>query len=145
MSLQRIRGEEVEVILIVDGQTVGTLTAVKSFEFSYQLEIKAEGYLGEKTDRKDSVFKGIKGKMAVQLESKDVFNVIQKIIDKAQRRTPGTVINIKAALNFPNGDRVRVIIPRCEFGEIPINFAGRTEYGETSFDFEASNAQTIST
>ncbi len=145
MALQRIRGEEVEVVLLVDGVTQGTITAIKSFEMSYQLEIKSEGYLGEKTDRKDSVFKGIKGKLAVNLESKEIFTVIQKIVDKAQRRVPGTVINIKAALNFPNGDRVRIIIPAAEFGEIPLNFAGRTEYGETSFDFEAANARTIST
>lgn len=141
---QRIKGQEVQAILIVDGQPQATITAIKSFEMAYQLEIKKEGYLGETTDRRDSIFNGISGSMEAHLETKDVFTLFQSIVDKARRRTPGTTINVKATLNFPNGDRVRVIIPNCEFGELPVNFGSRADYGTTTFTFEATEAQTIS-
>jgi len=141
---QRIKGQEVVVVMVVAGQPQVELTAIKSFEMKYELEIKKEGYLGETSDRRDSLFNGITGSMEVHLETKAIFTTIAAIVDKARRRTPGTIINIKATLNFPNGDRVRVIIPNCEFGEIPINFGSRTDYGTTTFSFEAQDAQTIS-
>lgn len=141
---QRIKGQEVIVILVVNGQPQAEITAIKSFEMTYQLEIKKEGYLGETTDRRDSIFNGIGGSMEVHLETKAIFTTFNAIVDKARRRTPGVVINIKTTLNFPNGDRVRVIIPNVEFGELPVNFGSRADYGTTTFTFEAQDAQAIS-
>jgi hypothetical protein len=66
-----------------------------------------------------------------------------RIVDKARRRTPGTKINVKATLNFPNGERPRVVIPDVEFGELPLNFGSRSDYGAVTLDFEASEAQVI--
>ena len=71
-------------------------------------------------------------------------NNISKILDRAKRRTPGAIVNIKATLNFPNGDRPRVIINDVFFGELPINFGGRGDYGTFSVTFAASDANVIS-
>ena len=127
---QRIKGQEVEAILIVNGVPQTNITAIKSFEFAFQLEIQSEGYLGETTDRKDSVFKGIRGSMEMHLESQAVFELIRAIVDKARRREPGTRINLKATLNFPNGDRPRVIIPDCEFGEHQLLFGRELHHAD---------------
>lgn len=141
---QRIKGQEVQVLLVQNGVPLDSITAIRDFEFNYQLEIKSEGYLGETANRKDTVYNGIAGKMSMHFESKSVFTLFQSIVDTARRRTPGTKINIKATLAFPNGDRVRVIIPDAQFGEIPVSFGGRTEYGMASLTYEAVEAQTIS-
>lgn len=141
---QRIKGQEVEVLVIAQGVVQSTLTAVKSFSFTFQQEIKAEGYLGETTNRKDAIFNGIAGEMEYNFTDRDIFTLIGTITDKAQRRTAGIVINVKATMNFPDGTRARVIIPDVEFGEIPVNFASRSDYGAVRMPFEAANARVIS-
>ena len=142
---QRIKGQETEIILIVNSIPIDTLTEVKSCDFSYDLETMSEGYLGETTDRKDSVFKGISGKMQIHLSNPSVFEVIAACVDKARRRTPGTRINVKATFNWPSGRRARVVIPDVEFGAFPINNGGRAEYVTVDVSFVASEARTIVT
>lgn len=138
---QRIKGQEVEAILIVDGTPQTTITDIKSCEISFQLDILSEGYLGETTDRKDSVFKGVRGSMELHFENADVFKLFKAVVDKARRRTPGTKINLKGTFNFPNGDRPRLVMPDVEFGAIPISFGSRADYGSVKLEFEASEAQ----
>jgi hypothetical protein len=140
---QRIKGQEVETILVLNGTPQSTITDIKSFEFTFDLDIMSEGYLGETTDRKDAVFKGISGNMELHFENADVFKLFTAIVDKARRRTPGTKINIKATLNFPNGNRPKVMIPDVEFGAIPVSFGSRTDYGSIKLDFQAAEAQVL--
>jgi hypothetical protein len=135
----RIKGQEVEVSLIVDGTVADTTTDIRSFEFAYKLESKEEGYLGEKTNRYDEIFNGMRGRIEFHYENQDVFDIIKSIVDRAKRRTPGTQINIKATLNFPNGDKPRVLISDAFFGEIPLNFGSRGDYGTVGIDFQASD------
>lgn len=139
MSDQRIKGQEVEVLLLVDGKVQDTITDVRSFEVAAKLEIKEEGYLGEKTNRYDEIFNGVRGRVEFHFENADVFKLLKSIIDRAKRRTPGTQINVKATLNFPNGERPRVVISNVFFGEIPINFAGRGDYGTLGLEFQAED------
>lgn len=141
---QRIKGQEVELLLVVNDVAQTTINTVRSFEFAFQNEILKEGYLGETTDRRDSLFRGVRGRMELHLENADIFTFFKAVVDKSRRRTPGTKINVKATLNFPNGQKVRVMIPDVEFGELPVNFGSRSDYGTTSLDFEASEANTIS-
>ena len=143
MSDPRIRGQEVEVLLLVDGTIQDTITDVRSFEVAAKLEIQEEGYLGEKTNRYDEIFKGIRGRMEMHFENKDILTLMKSIINRAKRRTPGTQINVKATLNFPNGDRPRVLINNAFFGEIPLNFASRSDYGTASLEFQAEDLSII--
>ncbi len=138
---KRIRGQEVELLLVVNGAPKSNITTVRSFEVTLQTEIASEGYLGETTERKDSIFKGVAGKIEMHFDNQEVLKVFQTVVDKARRRTPGTKINIKATLNFDNGQRPRVLIPDVEFGPMPLNFGSRTDYGTASLDFEASDMQ----
>ena len=140
MPGKRIRGQEVSVALVQDGVTLDTLTAVKSFEFTYQQEIKNEGYLGETSERVDSIYKAIKGQLEIHTSDKAGFVLAQALVEKAARRTPNMKINIKCTFSYANGDRVKCTIPDVEFGDIPFNSANRTDYVSTRLDFAASEA-----
>lgn len=137
---QRIKGQEVELLLSVNNVPLTSTTDIRSFEVTFQQEIMSEGYLGETTNRKDAIFNGISGSMELHIENRDFFNLFTAIVDKARRRTPGTRINLKATLNFPNGDRPRLFVPDLEFGELPLNFGSRSDYGTINLTFEASEA-----
>ncbi len=56
---QRIKGQEIEVRLIVDGVLQSTLTDIRSFEVTPKLEKLEEQYLGETTMRYDEIFNGL--------------------------------------------------------------------------------------
>lgn len=143
MADQRIKGQEIEILLIVGGVVQDTITDIRSFEVAAKLAMTEEGYLGEKTNRYDEVFNGMRGRIELHFENKDVFDLLTSIVDRAKRRTPGTKINVKATLNFPNGDRPRFLISDVSFGEIPFNFAGRSEYGTMGLEFQAEDFDVI--
>lgn len=143
MADQRIKGQEVEVLLVVNNIVQATITDVRSAEFAAKFDILQEGYLGETTDRYDEIYKGMRGTLEFHFENEDVFTLLQSIVDRARRRTPGTLINIKAALNFPNGQRPRIIVRDTHFGEIPFNFGDRAAYGSMKLDFGASDFSRI--
>lgn len=140
---QRIKGQEVSVLLIIDGTQADTITDIKSFEVTFMTEILTEGYLGETTNRKDEIFNGVSGRMELNFENQDIFALFTSVIDRARRRTPGTVINVKAALNFPNGERPKIYINDVSFGPMPMNFGSRSDYGSVTLDFEAPDARIV--
>ena len=135
---QRIRGEDVTVILLVNGQPKTTVSAVKSFDVEFQQDILSEGYLGEHFERKDDVFKGISGKLEYHVESVDTVDVIKAIVDRARRKTPAVQFNIKASLQWPDGTRRRLTIIDAYFSGPGLSFGSRADYGSTPLNFEAS-------
>lgn len=145
MAAQRILGQQVSLIIIQDSAPLQELDCIRSFSFTYELEMKDEGYLGETTNRKDSVFKGVKLDMELHTNNKRIFQFIQSAVDKARRRVPGTRINIKATLTYSNGDLARVTFPDVEFGDIPVNVGSRTEYVTVKLDGACSEARAVLT
>lgn len=139
-TAQRIKGQEVALDIIVDGVVMGSIGPASSFEAEFMMDILSEGYIGETTERKDSIFKGVKGSASLHMNDAQTFTLIQTAVDKARRRTPGVAINAKAAMRFPNGQVVRVLFPALEFGAMPVDFGSREDYGELKLEWECSEA-----
>lgn len=125
--------------ILVNGVQQAALTDIRSFEVAAQFDILREGYLGETVDRRDEIYRGARGRITLHFESEDIFNFTIALINRAARREPDTKINIRATLNFPNGDTPAVLLADCFFGEQPITFGSRSDYGELTLDFETSN------
>lgn len=142
MSL-RIKGQEISLLLIINGVVAQTVTNIKSANVNFQTEVLKEGYLGQTTDQRDSIFHGISGDLEIHNDNSGIFGVVAAIVDKARRRTPGTVINVQMRFAYPNGQRALVIIPDVEFGEIPISIGSRSDYVSFKLPFEAAEAQVI--
>jgi hypothetical protein len=137
----RIKGQEVQVLVVENNQPLTTLADVRSFESEEMLEIIREGYLGETTDRRDMVYRGFSGRMELHLENSAYLQFRQRMVDKARRRTTGTRVNIKATLNFPGGNRVRLLLKDVSFGAMPLTVGNRTEYVTVSLTFEGESTQ----
>jgi hypothetical protein len=140
---QRIKGQEVSITVVEGGSPLQTINDIRSFSVAGMLETQTEGYLGETTDRRDEIYRGFRGDIELHFENRDVLDLIRRIIDRARRREPGIVINIKATLVFPNGQRVRVLMKDVFFGEIPIAFGDRSAYGTVSMSFEGNDFSVI--
>lgn len=136
MPQQRIKGQEVSILVVTDGVLEAELTDIRNFEYESQLEIKSMGYLGEKGNRKDDVFNGVKGSFEMHLHAQDWWAFKQKIIDRAQRKTPDTIFNISGVFAFPNGETPTVTLPDVKFGPIPTNVPERGDYVNVKLEFE---------
>jgi hypothetical protein len=130
----RIKGQEVTIIFTRGGSLEDTLTNTKDFEFEPKLEIKEQGFLGEKTNRHDDIFNGAKFTGTIQLTTQDWFKYQKAIIDRATRRTPDVVFNITAVMEFPNGDTPTVMLPDVKFGPQPGGIRSRGDYVEVKIE-----------
>lgn len=139
MPTQRIKGQEVSIIITRDGNPEQELVDIKSCEFTAEFEIKDEGYLGEKTNRKDEVFNGVKGSLELHIHSGDIFDFMQAVKDRAQRNTPDLVFNIAGIFAFPSGELRTATIPDVKFGAIPISTNARGDYTSVKLEFASED------
>lgn len=143
MPSYRLRGQEVSVQVVKDGALLADINDVKSFEVEFQLEVMSEGYVGEFTDRRDDIFKGITGKIELHIENGAPFDLINEIVLRAQRRVAAAQFNVQASVSLANGQRKRLIINDLFFGSVPLNVASRTDYVTYSLSFEAGEGKFI--
>ena len=72
-----------------------------------------------------------------------VFDLMQSIQDRAERREPGTQIVILAVLNYPSGEQRQVVMKDAFFDSIPLNFGSRGDYGSVSLNFKGADVSVL--
>lgn len=140
MADKRIRGQETSLLIVRDGALERSLTNVRNFSFAHMLEIQSQGYLGEKSERKDEIYKGVKGSFELHLHNQEFIPFEQAILDRAARNTPDVIFNVTSVLSFPNGQTPTYVFADIKFGEIPHDFPDRAEYMSMKIDFECEVA-----
>jgi hypothetical protein len=137
----RIRGQETATSFAINNVPQISTRDIRSLELAFKFETQSEGYLGETTERKDSIFKGISGKEEFHFENNSIFGIVQSFLSLATRRVPGIQINTKTTINFATGAPTRMIVPNIYAGEIPFSFSDRASFVTVSFPFEAETIQ----
>jgi hypothetical protein len=141
MPSYRVRGQEVSVQVVQNGKIVAELTDVKSFDVEFQLDVMTEGYLGEFTDRRDDMFKGVSGKIEFHIENNAPFDFINAIVQRSQSRVKGTQFNVQSTINLPNGQVKRLLVNDIFFSSIPVNVGSRSDYVTYSLPYEAAEGK----
>jgi hypothetical protein len=141
MPSYRVRGQEVSVQVVQNGKIVAELTDVKSFDVEFQLDVMTEGYLGEFTDRRDDMFKGVSGKIEFHVENNAPFDFINAIVQRSQSRVKGTQFNVQSTINLPNGQVKRLLVNDIFFSSIPVNVGSRSDYVTYSLPYEAAEGK----
>jgi hypothetical protein len=139
VTAQRVKGQEVAVLITTDGNLEDTLVDIQNCEVEAEFEIKSQGYLGEKSNRKDEIYNGCKFKMDLHLHKQDWFIFQKRIKDRAQRVTPDTVFNITGVFAFPTGETPTLLIPDAHFGAQPLNISSRGDYVKVTVQGEAED------
>lgn len=137
---QRIKGQEVAILLTRDNNLEDTLTDIMNFNLEYEYEVKSQGYLGEKGERKDFILKGVKFDLELHVHTQDYIPFAEAVRKKATREAPDVIFNITAVLSFPNGETPTYTIPDVVFGPMPLNIGGRGEYVKIKIEGEAETA-----
>ena len=141
MPSYRVRGQEVSVQVVQNGKIVAELTDVKSFDVEFEMDVMKEGYLGEFTDRRDDMFKGISGKIEFHIENNAPFDFINAIVQRSQSRVKGTQFNVQSTINLPNGQVKRLLVNDIFFSNVPVNVSGRSDYVTYSLPYEAAEGK----
>lgn len=134
----RLRGQEVEVRVILNGVPESNITAIATFEETFKLEKKEDGFLGETTNRYDHIFNGIDGKLEFQVNTNDWITFQNAIQSQARRKTPTTKIDLVRTDYYASGQTTIITYSDCKFGPQPTSVAGRGEFVKVSMDFSCS-------
>jgi hypothetical protein len=146
MSDPRILGQNVSLIIVENNEPLQSIRDVRNFELTSMLDILTEGYLGEKSDRRDSVYRGWSARMEFHFENRQILDFVRRVIDRARRRdaeSGNLVINIQATLNFPNGDRPIVLLRDAFFGPFPMSFASRGDFGAVTMEAQGEDYSVV--
>ena len=127
---QRVKGLEVNLTTTQDGDLQDTLVDVVDLDATFLLVLMSKGYLGEKSERKDYIFKGVSFKATFHCHTQDFVTFLNAIISKAQRLTPDTVFSFTGVFDFPNGDTPELNLNDCAFKDVPLSVKSREDYVE---------------
>lgn len=131
---QRIKGQEVQILVVAGGVLVETIDSIMNFNVIPQSETKIQGYLGEMNNRTDDIFNQVKFDLELHLNRGAWFNFVKSVNDRQKRITPDVQFNISATLLFANGDTPTVLLNDCKFGEMPHNVGSRSDYVKVKLD-----------
>lgn len=139
MPQQRIKGQEVSLLIVRDSTLEDTITDIQDAEITIASEIIEKGYLGEKTNRHDDIYNGVKGKLSLHLHDQAYLNYVLAVLARQKRDTPDAIINISMTLAFPNGQTPSILVTDAKFGDIPLTAGARNDYVISNLDFAADD------
>lgn len=145
MSDQRIKGQEVVINIVSGGVLEDQLTSITEFNDEDLLEIKQTGFLGETSNRGDSIYNGTKFDCALQLQSQAWFRFRDKVVAKAKRLLPDLVFNVTITYFFANGETPTVTYPDVSWGPMPKNVPSRGDYVKVKIEGFCSDIDTLLT
>ena len=144
MPTQRIKGQEVYVSVLVDGSLQTRIDSIQSSDFEFELDLNEEGYLGETSDRFDSIYKGVSFTLEGHATNQQFLELTKAIISRAQRREGApTRVDVAGSFAFPGGDFPTLAITDVQFESIPISIGGRNEYVQFTLTGKGSDFQIL--
>ncbi len=139
----RLKGQETAVSFVSANGTEESVADVKSFDIQFDRDILSEGYLGQTTEQKDDIFKGVSGKLEFHVRKAEFLDLVRRMNEKTKRRLPGEQFEIVSTLTFPDGERRRIIVGSAAFGSIPITMPSRDDYVSVTFDYASDDARIL--
>lgn len=138
---KRLKGQEVELRITSSAGEVRSITDVKSFEFTIDVETLEEGYLGHKSNSFDDVYKGVEGNLEAHIEKGEIFDFVQSAIDRMKSAVPGVQFHANCTFALPDGTVRRAFFNNIFFGPFPFTAGGRTEYVTMKTSFKCSEVR----
>ena len=138
----RIKGQETTVTVTSALGVEESVADVKSCEITFERDILSEGYLGQKTEKKDAIFKGVTGKITFHVEKRAVLGLVGRINEATKNRVGGEQFEVTTTYEFEDG-KMRIICKEVAFGSIPISSGSRDDFVELSFDFACEDGDLL--
>ena len=129
MARNRIRGQELKVLVVTDGSLEEEFQEITDFSIEPEMEGKSQGFLGELSNRKDDIFNGFKFTLGMQIHSSRLFLFINSVIERQKRLAPLRTFNVSGIFTLPDGQgSVAATIPDVKWTSMPITVGSRGDY-----------------
>lgn len=138
MTQQRIKGQEVFIIMSIDNKVDDKVGPFTDMTVTLRKEIIEGEYLGQTTTFFDDVFKGCMIELTYHMRSARMLKIIDRDIKRARYLSGGLVrLDISAQMAFP-GLVVPYTFLDVRLDEHPISVADRKSYVEGKLKAYAS-------
>lgn len=137
----RIKGQETVISLTGPNGDITTFDHIQSLDFTMNLEVLEEGYLGNTANSFDEIYNGISGTLTAHMSNNEYWAFQEAVQFRAERRAGNSasgVFSITTQFTYPTGELARVTIDDVHFGDIETSVGGREEYVELSVEFSSS-------
>lgn len=140
---QRLRGQETFLAIVSGGALQDRIDSIQSFEWTMNMEIQEEEFLGEVQPRFDSIAKGASLSISGHMSNRS-FVDFMKVVQQKSKRTPGfSRIDIGTRYVYPNGDVQDMEFRDLSFGDISVPSSSRSDYVEFSFDAQTKDVVVV--
>lgn len=144
-AANRIKGQSAYLVILRDGDPQLRIDSIQSLEVEFMMELLEEGYLGETSNRFDSLYNGMRIKIEGHTNSEAYLELMQAIKEKAQRRAGSTIrIDIVASFAFENGDFPTLALQDVHFDSMPLSLDSRQAFQSFSLEGKCSEFTRIS-
>lgn len=124
---------------------IASFTTFKSINFRYDLQAISVGYLGETTERKDDIFKGVSGTLEMDVQDPEYLYFLDFLMKRAQRKLDlaSSRVNVTASFNFPSGATPKLLIRGLAFDASELASSGRDAYVGLSLPYQSEEPRLI--
>jgi hypothetical protein len=143
MATDRVRGQETSILVTRGGNLESTMTDIQNFNLELEFEVKSVGYLGQKTNKKDFIFNGVKFDFELHTHTQDWIPFAIAVQDKAKRNNTTVIFTITTVLQYPDGTTPDAILTDVSFGALPINVSARGDYVKHKIQGECEDVQLV--
>lgn len=138
---KRLKGQEVELRIVATTGEVRSLQDIKSFTFTFDIDTLEEGYLGQKSNSFDDIYKGVEGDLEAHIEKGEVFDFVQQAIDRMKAAVQTVQFHANCTAQMPDGTVRRFFFNNIFFGSMPFSIGGRAEYVTMKTTFKCSECR----
>lgn len=143
---QRIRGQEVTIQVIVDGDVKkGTFTKATNFNLTPRTDIVETPFLGEVEDDLDIQHHGYDFDFELQQLDSKAYDLLQEIVGREQDRLAHPNINIVVTMAYRSLSEPSktFVMEQCFMKMDSLGFGGRKDYVATKFSGKCKVVTTI--
>lgn len=141
MTDARLRGQEVAIKVVQGVDVLTELNSIATWNNEIALEISEDGFLGEPTNRFDSILNGYGGDFEFQVNTADYTNFESLVERKAQRASIADAalqFNVVRIDRFANGGSVVTTYLDVAWGPITDGIGSRKDFVKKKASFKCS-------
>lgn len=138
MGVNRVKAQEASWLVSSGGELQDEFTFVQSVNVEFEATIISKGYIGGKSEEKDSIFKGCKGDWMLHTASTQWIKFMKAYIAKMKRTDPTLQINLSTVLFYDDED-LSIIFPNVAMGGLSLTIGNREDYVGKKFTWECKD------
>ena len=145
MASKRLKGQNTVISILKDGELQARIDSITSTEVTFEMEILTDDFLGDTSERYDTVYNGYSVSIEAQMSNAQIIDLSDSIVNRARNRTGGVSrIDVATTFFFDEGDVRTFSLIDLQFESIPFSSGGRKDFTTVKLSAKGSDYETLS-